>query len=561
MSILHVYRGAEKKVLRFPLEGTTRVGRAVNCDLRLVDGTVSRHHATFVIEGVGRGAKVLLEDEGSGNGTFLNDQRLKPRQPVVVKPGDKIDLGGYQALLLEPEDNELNREIPAILNCLDAMRPERWQALFRFCIEAPRLRGARLLEKAADAVRGRLHFDVLAFFLEDDEGQLIASQAWTPDGAADTETLISRETLARVWEEQRPLTEQLDGSQSESAELASSTPVACLPLDTATKRIGKLYCESRSTAIEYDFADLQFLLLTGRAIANAVGHVASSDFAPFPAVETEVDITLSPATEEFREELSSLKDVESQRTAALIAARDAAHAANCAKSEFLANMSHELRTPLHSIICYSDLGIKKVENASREKLEGFFCKIRQSGQTLLELVNDLLDLSKLEAGRMALDRKPTSVQVLIASLLEELAPLLRKRAITVHRNVPDTPSVIRADSVRMMQVFRNLLSNAIKFSPKGGRVDLDVTRTGERVSIAVRDQGPGVPPDELETIFDKFVQSSRTKNGEGGTGLGLAICSTMVTAHKGRIWVENNVGGGACFRVELPALDTERCEV
>ena len=474
MSILQVYCDNEDEVHRFPLTGTTRVGRASDNDIQLTGRAVSRHHATFVVVGEGRETRVFLHDEGSGNGTFLNDEKLAPQSPVVVKSGDKIRFGGHQALLLErtstKADSAQETDMRGILDSLSAMTPKRWRALFQFCMEAPGLRGKRLLDKAVDMVQLNLRFEVLAFFLEDEDGELIATRAWTPEGPHDSHTLINRDTMEQVWEQQRAASEVYDGVRP--AEFAAFANVACLPLATRTRCLGKLYCESGSTtaAYDYDYADVQFLLITARAVANALGHVDPSEFPPEAVSDVDSDMTAEMVLElgdaDFEQEVSTFQDVERQRTAALIAARDAAHEANRAKSEFLANMSHELRTPLHSIIGFSELGIKKIEKAPREKLGNFFQNIRQSGQTLLRLVDELLDLSKLEAGRMALDQKSVDLQTLFASVLEELTALLRKRSLTVCLTKADTPCVVRVDPVRMMQVLRNLLSNAVKFSPK-----------------------------------------------------------------------------------------------
>lgn len=247
-------------------------------------------------------------------------------------------------------------------------------------------------------------------------------------------------------------------------------------------------------------------------------------------------------------------------------ARDAAERANAAKSEFLANITHELRTPMHAILSFARLGLDRLERGAPEKLRGYFEHIHGSGQRLLSLINDLLDLSKLEAGRMELSFAPCDTGALIRDIATELAPLLDNKQLAFNVDAPaGVDPVIQADATRLGQVIRNLLSNAIKFTPEGRCITVlladDVLPHGRRRSdhdhrpalrLTVADQGIGIPPEELETVFDKFVQSSKTRTGAGGTGLGLAICREIVTHHGGRIGACNLPEGGAAINVLLP---------
>lgn len=247
-------------------------------------------------------------------------------------------------------------------------------------------------------------------------------------------------------------------------------------------------------------------------------------------------------------DITDYKDIELKK--------QAAEMANQAKSEFLANMSHELRTPLHAILSFSGFGIKKYANAGPEKLLDYFTRIRQSGKGLLGLVNDLLDLAKLESNKMPFTFVPTGLDALIKSIVDELSSLMSERNLEVQYENNAFLEEIVFDAERMRQVFRNLLANAIKFSPVNSSINVTVARMNDLVRFSVADQGVGIPKDELEAVFDKFVQSSKTKTGAGGTGLGLSICREIVLAHKGRIWAENRPEGGAVFLFEIP-LDLE----
>jgi len=229
-----------------------------------------------------------------------------------------------------------------------------------------------------------------------------------------------------------------------------------------------------------------------------------------------------------------------------------AQAANQAKSTFLANMSHELRTPLHVILSFADFGLEKAGTAPAEKLRDYFARIDQCGKLLLTLVNTLLDLAKLEAGKMTFEFELTELSVLLTAVADEFTSLVAARHLTIHLLPLAEAPVVLLDATTIMQVLRNLLSNAVKFSPDGGTITISMHREVQSVVVAIRDQGRGVPAEELETIFDKFMQSSRTKTGAGGTGLGLSICREIIAAHKGRLWAENAPAGGAVFSFELP---------
>lgn len=242
-------------------------------------------------------------------------------------------------------------------------------------------------------------------------------------------------------------------------------------------------------------------------------------------------------------------------------ARFAAEAANRAKSEFLANMSHELRTPLHGILSFARFGIRN-RDVPREELEDYFRTIEASGKSLLVLLNDLLDLAKLESGGMRLEFGSVDAALLVATAVDEFQPFGLENATPIELVDPLIENLeIRADRARILQVLRNVLSNAVKFSKHDGQpVEVRLVRQAEWIRIEVRDHGIGIPETEKDAVFEKFVQSSKTRSSAGGTGLGLAISREIVALHGGRIRAENAVDGGAVVSCELPIAGVARVD-
>jgi PAS domain S-box-containing protein len=251
--------------------------------------------------------------------------------------------------------------------------------------------------------------------------------------------------------------------------------------------------------------------------------------------------------------LSVLMDVSEFREAerATREARDALEETARAKAEFVANMSHELRTPLQSIIGFSELGV--LRGQSTPKLAGMFEDIHAAGQRMLALVNDLLDVAKIESSVGSFHLENFDLRGAVRTVMHELNPLLTAKHLDLQLVLDDFPLVVKADTTRIQQVVRNIMANAIKFSPERGSIYLSLHKhSQELIEMAIADEGPGIPSNELDAIFNPFVQSSKTKDGSGGTGLGLAICKKIVEAHGGSIIAENTERG-ACFRVTLPA--------
>ena len=269
------------------------------------------------------------------------------------------------------------------------------------------------------------------------------------------------------------------------------------------------------------------------------------------------DISKDKQIEEERQRhLTELEEKVRQRTEELKLALDAAEEASRAKSDFLTSMSHELRTPLTAIIGFSEILLGEFAGKLNEKQRQYVNYILESGSHLLSLINDILDLSKVEAGKMELKTSKVRVGEILEGSLSMIRDSCQREGISLElRALPEAADLeITADPRRLKQIMHNLLSNAVKFTPKGGSIKVEAEREGDELVISVTDTGIGIPPEEQERIFEKFHQV----NDAPGTGLGLALTRKLVEMHGGRIWVESEgKGKGSRFSFTLPLKRTK----
>jgi len=227
-------------------------------------------------------------------------------------------------------------------------------------------------------------------------------------------------------------------------------------------------------------------------------------------------------------------------------------AASRHKSEFLANMSHELRTPLNAIIGFSEVLTERMFGELNEKQAEYLKDIHASGQHLLSLINDILDLSKIEAGRMELERSEFDLPNALENALILVRERASRRGIRLGSTIEERLGVISGDERKVKQVLLNLLSNALKFTPEGGRIDVGARLQDGFVEVAISDTGVGIAPEDQEAVFEEFRQVGTADKKVEGTGLGLALSRKFIELHGGKIWVKSQLGAGSTFTFTRP---------
>jgi signal transduction histidine kinase len=261
--------------------------------------------------------------------------------------------------------------------------------------------------------------------------------------------------------------------------------------------------------------------------------------------------TFNQMATRLRDSYNNLEQQVAARTHELGEAITQLESASQHKSEFLANMSHELRTPLNAIIGFSEVLLERMFGEINAKQKEYLQDILSSGRHLLSLINDILDISKVEAGRMELQPGPVDLRFVLQNAVSLVRERATRQGISVALDVDAAVGTIEADERRVKQILFNLLSNALKFTPAGGRVTIAAARIDNAVQISVRDTGIGIKSDDQDRIFEEFQQAGPGKAVEG-TGLGLALARRFVEMHGGRIWVESVVGAGSSFTFTLP---------
>jgi two-component system cell cycle sensor histidine kinase PleC len=300
--------------------------------------------------------------------------------------------------------------------------------------------------------------------------------------------------------------------------------------------------------------------------ATSTGEVAHVFLALFPvwmtymlfsglAASRRVDDMLAArfANEDLSKALAQARDEA-------VLKREEAETASRSKTAFLANMSHELRTPLNAIIGFSEIIMSQALGANNVRYPEYAGDIHASGTHLLTLINEILDVAKIEAGRMEIDPRPLHLASALEGVERIMSIRAREKALEITYSVSPAVSDIVADERAFRQILLNLLSNALKFTPKGGQIDVscDEAEDGGTI-VSVTDNGPGIPADKLALLFKPFTQvDNRFSHHHGGTGLGLALVQGLARLHNGRAWIESTEGQGTCVFVYFPLVGIKR---
>ncbi len=262
---------------------------------------------------------------------------------------------------------------------------------------------------------------------------------------------------------------------------------------------------------------------------------------------------LEQRVKERTAELENAKKEVEEFSDSVVRAKEELERASKFKDQFLSTMSHELRTPLNAVLGFSDLLADERYGPLNDRQQRYVGHIHTGGKHLLTLISDILDFSKIEAGRMELSREYMKVAPAFAEVISALYPLAEKKSQALLQQV-ETGLQVHADAMRFKQVLTNLVGNAIKFTPEGGRIELIARRVDDRVRIEVRDNGPGIPREQQQRIFEAFFRLTESGSATEGTGLGLAITARLVELHGSKLEIESQPGEGACFNFSLPLI-------
>ncbi len=262
---------------------------------------------------------------------------------------------------------------------------------------------------------------------------------------------------------------------------------------------------------------------------------------------------LEQRVQERTAELEAAKKEVEEFSHSILLAKEEVERGSRFKDQFLSTMSHELRTPLNAVLGFSDLLADERYGPLNDRQQRYVAHIHTGGKHLLKLISDILDLSKIEAGRMELAREDVTVASAFSEVISALYPLAEKKSQALLQQVEPNLQV-HADAMRFKQVLMNLAGNAIKFTPESGRIELVAHQVDDQVRVEVRDNGPGIPAEQQQRIFEAFFRLTETGSATEGTGLGLAITSRLVELHGSKLGIESRPSEGACFYFSLPLI-------
>ncbi|WP_455389162.1 GAF domain-containing sensor histidine kinase, partial [Petrachloros mirabilis] len=407
-----------------------------------------------------------------------------------------------------------------------------------------------LINTALTTIRHNLHFDrvMLSFYDQDNKVSYDARLVGVPDEIATFArslntpvtdpssiegqlllegTPILIKDIRKVWDRLHPLSQQL-------ASVTHARSIIVVPLKVQNRIIGSLTVDRlQDNALNEE--DLDVMVTVANQLAIALQHAA--------------------AYQEIEELNLGLERKVHERTAQLEAANEQLQELNQLKSNFVSVVSHELRTPMTSIKAYLDNMLDGMTGPLNEKQCQYLSRMRINIDRLTRMIIDLLDLTKIESGRVEMRMQPISIAEFINETIESIRPLTAEKSILLEAQVPTVLPRIQGDRDKLAQILTNLIGNATKFTPAGGTilVKTEVSEASNMLQICVSDTGCGIPQDELPKVFEKFFRGSATPEGTKGAGLGLAIVKSLVELHGGQVWVESTQRKGSSFFFAIPS--------
>jgi PAS domain S-box-containing protein len=540
-------RKAEEDLLKFKLgiDQTTDAVFITDVDGKIVYANpgFEKVYGYTQAEAVGQNPRIIKsgmmtrENYEQFWGSLLNKQTVSGEIINKAKDGQLVSIAGTNSPIIDENGNILgflavHHDITSIKHteALIKRRNEYLSATAEIGrLVTSTLDMNTLFSRTVNLVRDRFGFYHASIFITEEAGFRAILQAAT--GEAGAEMLLQKHNLevgsksivGEVTESGRAVVVN-DTAASETHKfnplLPETRAEAAIPLHVGSRTIGALDIQS-TTPNAFSDDDIAVLQTLADQVAIAIDNARSYELS-------------MQAVKEMRE-------------------------ADRLKSQFLANMSHELRTPLNSIIGFSRVILKGIDGPTTDLQQQDLLAIHNSGQHLLTLINDILDLSRIEAGKMELTFDEVNLSELIASVMSTASGLVKDKPISLHRNIPADLPTVRADAMRVRQVMLNLLSNAAKFTDEGSitvQAGLVENPSGHReITVSVTDTGPGISREDQKKLFQPFsqVDASPTRKS-GGSGLGLSISNHLIQMHGGRIGVNSEVGKGSTFFFTLPAF-------
>lgn len=570
MSELVMNPGLESEKV-FPLKtGSTTIGRSKENDIVILDASISRQHVRIDVSG----ERVVLSDLQSSNGTFVNGTRI---DTCVLKHGDILRCGdvsfsfrenltilqeinsgvrlGFHELLI----NDKGKFSTSALKIKQKDLQQRTKDKLQILLEVSEMLSSpdeidALLQKIVDFLFVIMDVDRAAILMVNEENGLLESRIQrSAVEVREGETIYSRSIVTYVLQKSVSV---ISSDTREDPRFVTTGSILrqsirssiCVPLKTRDKVIGVLYVDNVTVPMRFVGEDLEFLSVFGNQAAVAIEN--SKLYKKIEEDARDREAELRRLVDERTQELSLEKE---RAERAMILAEEA----NRTKSQFLANMSHELRTPLNAIIGYSEMLQEEILDLGHEDLIPDLKRIQTAGRHLLALINDILDLSKIEAGRMELFLETFNLPYLLEEVVTTVRPLMKKNNNTMEFHSGENLGSMFADMTRIRQVLFNLLSNASKFT-KEGTVTLAVDRTPvnshDWIVFRVSDTGIGMTQEQLGKLFQAFSQADPSiARKYGGTGLGLIISLRFCQMMGGDIDVESEPDKGTTFIVKIPA--------